>query len=177
MQKHTESITQFFENRNLYSCQNRFEILWRKSRKITGFATSFHRYSEYYSEYDWSTLWVCFHLGLCLPKEDYSEEFTSISPLKRMTKNLEKIQKNGDCQCSRIPVVALGQAIICGNRLLIFGAPSPLLFILTFIGSMIPIVGSCYHLCSSWFIYACKWWHFWWIRHFGLWIFSSRIGR
>ena len=42
-----------------------------------------------------------------------------------------------------IPVVALGQAIVAVIGYLIFGAPSPLLlFALTFIGSMIPIVGA-----------------------------------
>ncbi len=70
---------------------------------------------------------------------------TSISPLKKANdqKIGEKFRKMAIANAVGIPVVALGQAIIVVIRLLYFGVPSPLLlFILTFIGSMIPIVGA-----------------------------------
>lgn len=70
---------------------------------------------------------------------------TGISPLKRSnaTKIGEKFRKMVIANAVGIPVVALGQAVVAVIGYLIFGAPSPLLlFALTFIGSMIPIVGA-----------------------------------
>ena len=68
-----------------------------------------------------------------------------ISPLKRSNgkKISDKFRKLVIANAVGIPVVALGQAIVAVIGYLIFGAPSPLLlFALTFIGSMIPIVGA-----------------------------------
>lgn len=68
-----------------------------------------------------------------------------ISPLKRSNgkKIGDKFRKLVIANAVGIPVVALGQAIVALIGYLIFGAPSPiLLFALTFIGSMIPIVGA-----------------------------------
>jgi predicted PurR-regulated permease PerM len=68
-----------------------------------------------------------------------------ISPLKRSNgkKIGDKFRKLVIANAVGIPVVALGQAIVAVIGYLIFGAPSPLLlFALTFIGSMIPIVGA-----------------------------------
>lgn len=68
-----------------------------------------------------------------------------ISPLKRSNgkKIGTKFRKLVIANAVGIPVVALGQAIVAVIGYLIFGAPSPLLlFALTFIGSMIPIVGA-----------------------------------
>lgn len=70
---------------------------------------------------------------------------TSISPLKRSNdkKIGEKFRKMVIANAVGIPVVALGQAIVALIGYLIFGAPSPLLlFALTFVGAMIPIVGA-----------------------------------
>ncbi len=69
----------------------------------------------------------------------------SISPLKRSNgKRIgDKFRKLVIANAVGIPVVALGQATVAVIGYLIFGAPSPLLlFALTFIGSMIPIVGA-----------------------------------
>lgn len=68
-----------------------------------------------------------------------------ISPLKRSNgkKIGDKFRKLVIANAVGIPVVALGQAIVAVIGYLVFGAPSPLLlFALTFIGSMIPIVGA-----------------------------------
>ena len=68
-----------------------------------------------------------------------------ISPLKRSNgkKIGDKFRKLVIANAVGIPVVAIGQAIVAVIGYLIFGAPSPLLlFALTFIGSMIPIVGA-----------------------------------
>lgn len=68
-----------------------------------------------------------------------------ISPLKRSNgrKIGDKFRKLVIANAVGIPVVALGQAIVAVIGYVIFGAPSPvLLFALTFIGSMIPIVGA-----------------------------------
>ena len=69
----------------------------------------------------------------------------SISPLKRSNgrKIGTKFRKLVIANAVGIPVVALGQALFALIGYLIFEAPSPiLLFVLTFIGSMIPIVGA-----------------------------------
>lgn len=68
-----------------------------------------------------------------------------ISPLKKSNgkKIGIKFRKLVVANAVGIPVVALGQAIVALIGYFIFGAPSPiLLFALTFIGSMIPIVGA-----------------------------------
>lgn len=68
-----------------------------------------------------------------------------ISPLKRSNgkKIGDKFRKLVIANAVGIPVVALGQAVVALIGYLIFEAPSPiLLFSLTFIGSMIPIVGA-----------------------------------
>ena len=70
---------------------------------------------------------------------------TNAAPLKRANINLigEKIRKMVIANAIGIPVVAIGQAAVAIVGYFIFGAPSPLLlFALTFIGSMIPIVGA-----------------------------------
>lgn len=68
----------------------------------------------------------------------------SSAPLKRANVNLigEKFRKLVIANAVGIPVVALGQGIVALIGYLIFGAPSPmLLFALTAVASMIPIVG------------------------------------
>lgn len=67
------------------------------------------------------------------------------APLKKANVNLigEKIQRMVVANAIGIPVVALGQGIVALVGYFIFGAPSPvLLFALTAVGSMIPIVGA-----------------------------------
>ena len=69
----------------------------------------------------------------------------SSAPLKRANVNLlgEKIRKMVMANAIGIPVVALGQGIIALIGYFIFGAPSAiLLFALTCVGSMLPIVGA-----------------------------------
>lgn len=69
----------------------------------------------------------------------------SSAPLKRANVNLlgEKIRKMVMANAIGIPVVAIGQGIIALIGYLIFGAPSAiLLFALTCVGSMLPIVGA-----------------------------------
>lgn len=69
----------------------------------------------------------------------------SAAPLKRANTNLigEKFRKLVIANAVGIPVVALGQGIVALIGYLIFGAPSPvLLFALTAVTSMIPIVGA-----------------------------------
>ncbi|QDP85416.1 AI-2E family transporter [Chryseobacterium sp. SNU WT5] len=69
----------------------------------------------------------------------------SSAPLKRANVNLlgEKIRKMVLANAIGIPVVAIGQGIIAVIGYFIFGAPSPiLLFALTCVGSMLPIVGA-----------------------------------
>lgn len=69
----------------------------------------------------------------------------STAPLKRSNVNLlgEKIQKMVIANAIGIPVVAFGQGLVGLVGYFIFGAPSPvLLFALTAVASMIPIVGA-----------------------------------
>ncbi len=69
----------------------------------------------------------------------------SSAPLKRSNVNLlgEKIRKMVMANAIGIPVVAIGQGVIALIGYLIFGAPSAvLLFALTCVGSMLPIVGA-----------------------------------
>lgn len=69
----------------------------------------------------------------------------SSAPLKKANVNLlgEKIRKMVMANAIGIPVVAIGQGIIALIGYFIFGAPSPiLLFALTCVGSMLPIVGA-----------------------------------
>ncbi len=70
---------------------------------------------------------------------------SSAAPLKKANINLigEKFRKLVMANAVGIPVVALGQGIVALIGYLIFGAPSPvLLFALTAVASMIPIVGA-----------------------------------
>ena len=67
------------------------------------------------------------------------------TPLKKANINLigEKFRKLVIANAVGIPVVALGQGLVALIGYLIFGAPSPvLLFALTAVASMIPIVGA-----------------------------------
>jgi predicted PurR-regulated permease PerM len=67
------------------------------------------------------------------------------APLKKANVNMigEKIQKMVIANAIGIPVVAIGQGLVALIGYLIFGAPSPiLLFTLTCIASMLPVVGS-----------------------------------
>lgn len=69
----------------------------------------------------------------------------SSAPLKKANINLlgEKIRKMVLANAIGIPVVAIGQGMIALIGYFIFGAPSPiLLFALTCVGSMLPIVGA-----------------------------------
>lgn len=69
----------------------------------------------------------------------------SAAPLKRSNVSLigEKMRKLIMANAIGIPVVALGQGIVALIGYFIFGAPSPiLLFALTAVASMIPIVGA-----------------------------------
>lgn len=69
----------------------------------------------------------------------------SSAPLKKANVNLlgEKIRKMVIANAIGIPVVAIGQGIIALIGYFIFGAPSPvLLFALTVVTAMIPIVGA-----------------------------------
>lgn len=69
----------------------------------------------------------------------------SSAPLKKANVNLlgEKIQKMVVANAIGIPVVAIGQGLVALIGYLIFDAPSPvLLFALTAVASMIPIVGA-----------------------------------
>lgn len=69
----------------------------------------------------------------------------SSAPLKKANVALlgEKIRKMVIANAIGIPVVALGQGIVALIGYYIFGAPNPfILFVLTFITSMIPIVGA-----------------------------------
>ena len=67
------------------------------------------------------------------------------APLKKANINLigDKIQKMVVANAIGIPVVAIGQGLIALIGYWIFGAPSPLLlFALTCVASMLPIVGA-----------------------------------
>lgn len=87
-----------------------------------------------------------FILYFMLEKPHFFERLLkSSAPLKRSNVNLlgEKIQKMVMANAIGIPVVAIGQGIIALIGYLIFGAPSAvLLFALTCVGSMLPIVGA-----------------------------------
>lgn len=115
--------------------------------KITGFATQF---STVALSGTFNTLSVVastfFILYFMLEKGKTMERYLSkIVPLKKGNINLigEKFRKLVIANAVGIPVVALGQGIVALIGYFIFGAPSPiLLFALTAIGSMIPIVGA-----------------------------------
>lgn len=69
----------------------------------------------------------------------------SALPFKRVNINLigEKFRKLVVANAVGVPVVALGQGIVALIGYYIFGAPSPIvLFALTFVASMLPIVGA-----------------------------------
>jgi len=75
----------------------------------------------------------------------FEKLLTNAAPFKKANINLlgEKIRKMVIANAIGIPVVALGQGIVGLVGYFIFGAPSPvLLFALTFVASMIPIVGA-----------------------------------
>lgn len=75
----------------------------------------------------------------------FEKIISNAAPLKRANINLlgEKIRKMVIANAIGIPVVALGQGLVGLIGYFIFGAPAPiLLFALTFITSMIPIVGA-----------------------------------
>lgn len=76
---------------------------------------------------------------------DFERGLTKILPLKRVNINLigEKFRKLVIANAVGIPVVALGQGLVAVVGYLIFGASNPiLLFALTAVASMIPIVGA-----------------------------------
>lgn len=87
-----------------------------------------------------------FMLYFMLNKPRYFEKIvTSAMPLKKSNINLigDKFRKLVIANAVGIPVVAVGQGIVASVGYLICGAPSPiLLFVLTAIASMIPIVGA-----------------------------------
>lgn len=87
-----------------------------------------------------------FILYFMLEKPRFFERLVkSSAPLKKANINLlgEKIRKMVLANAIGIPVVAIGQGLIALIGYLIFGAPSAiLLFALTCIGSMLPIVGA-----------------------------------
>jgi predicted PurR-regulated permease PerM len=87
-----------------------------------------------------------FILYFMLEKPRFFERLMqSSAPLKRANVNLlgEKIRKMVMANAIGIPVVAIGQGIIAVIGYFIFGAPSAiLLFALTCVGSMLPIVGA-----------------------------------
>jgi predicted PurR-regulated permease PerM len=146
---YTESITQFFEKIETYiRAKTGFEILSGGNlEKITGFATQASTAILNTTVNMISVIvGMFFILYFMLTKGRLFERIlTSISPLKKANdqKIGEKFRKMVIANAVGIPVVALGQAIIAVIGYFIFGAPSPLLlFILTFIGSMIPIVGA-----------------------------------
>lgn len=75
----------------------------------------------------------------------FERALTNAAPLKRANINLigEKFRRLVIANAVGIPVVALGQALVGVIGYFIFGAPSPmLLFVFTFVGSMIPVVGA-----------------------------------
>lgn len=148
-QAYTKNITQFFEKIESYiRAKTGFEVLSGSNmEKITNFAT---KISTAILNTTVNMLGIIvamfFILYFMLTKGKVFERIlTSISPLKKSNaqKIGEKFRKMVIANAVGIPVVALGQAIIAVIGYFIFGAPSPLLlFILTFIGSMIPIVGA-----------------------------------
>ncbi len=87
-----------------------------------------------------------FILYFMLEKPLFFERLLSSSaPLKKSNVSLlgEKIRKMVMANAIGIPVVAVGQGIVALVGYYIFGAPSPiLLFALTAVGSMLPIVGA-----------------------------------
>ena len=76
---------------------------------------------------------------------NFERVVTSAVPLKKTNITLigEKFRKLVVANAVGLPVVALGQGLVALIGYLIFGAPSPvLLFALTAVASMIPIVGA-----------------------------------
>lgn len=146
---YTDDVTQFFGKIETY-IRNKtgFEILSGSNlEKITGFATKVSSVVLNTTVNMISVIAAMFFiLYFMLTKGRVFERIlASISPLKKSNaeKISEKFRKMVIANAVGIPVVALGQAIVAVIGYLIFGAPNPfLLFILTFIGSMIPIVGA-----------------------------------
>ena len=91
-----------------------------------------------------SSMYFILYFMLVNPRK-FEKILTNAAPLKRANITLlgEKIRKMVIANAIGIPVVALGQGIVGLIGYFIFGAPAPvLLFALTFITSMIPIVGA-----------------------------------
>lgn len=119
----------------------------RNIAKIQNFATTF---STSALSGTFNTLSVIlsmfFMLYFMLEKPRVFERVVSSAmPLKRANISMigEKFRKLVVANAVGLPVVALGQGIVALIGYLIFGAPSPiLLFVLTAITSMIPIIGA-----------------------------------
>ena len=91
-----------------------------------------------------SSMYFILYFMLQQPRK-FENLLKNAAPLKRSNINLigEKMRKMIIANAIGIPVVAVGQGLVALIGYLIFGAPSPvLLFALTFVGSMIPIVGA-----------------------------------
>lgn len=147
--EYTDDITKFFGKIESYiRSKTGFEILsGGNMEKITGFATKASTAVLNTTVNMLSTIAAMFFiLYFMLTKGRVFERIlSSISPLKKANaqKIGEKFRKMVVANAVGIPVVALGQAIVAIIGYFIFGAPNPfLLFVLTFIGSMIPIVGA-----------------------------------
>lgn len=91
-----------------------------------------------------ASMFFILYFPLERPKE-FERMIISAVPLKRANTALigDKFTKMVIANAVGIPVVAFGQGIVALVGYLIFGAPNPmLLFMLTFVASMIPIVGA-----------------------------------
>lgn len=91
-----------------------------------------------------TSMFFMLYFMLASPRQ-FERLLAGAAPLKRNNVNLigEKFRKLVIANAVGIPVVALGQGIIALLGYFLFGAPSPvLLFALTAIASMIPIVGA-----------------------------------
>jgi len=128
--------------------KTKFDILSKENMgKLKGFAG---RFSTTALSGTFNTLTVVlsmyFILYFMFEKPRLFERIlASSAPLKRANVSLigEKMRKLIMANAIGIPVVALGQGIIALIGYFIFGAPSPiLLFALTAVASMIPIVGA-----------------------------------
>ncbi|MGX9986644.1 AI-2E family transporter [Chryseobacterium sp. POL2] len=101
-------------------------------------STTFNTFTVIFSMY------FILYFMLIAPRK-FEKLLTNAAPFKKSNINLlgEKIRKMVIANAVGIPVVALGQAVVAIIGYFIFGAPSPiLLFALTFVTSMIPIVGA-----------------------------------
>lgn len=104
----------------------------------TALSTTFNTLTVIFSMY------FILYFMLVNPRK-FEKMLSNAAPFRKANIKLlgEKIRKMVIANAIGIPVVALGQAVVGLIGYFIFGAPSPvLLFALTFIGSMIPIVGA-----------------------------------